>query len=677
MSSDPHHDPASPVDPLLSAAPPGAPPPPDHNASPEEKDLWWYQNVYQGDNIPQFTWRAVIVGGLIGMVMAASNLYTSVKLGWAFGVTITACVLAYSLGTIMKAWGMRPLTMLENNCMQSTASAAGYSTGGTVGAAFGALLMVEGTHQHWPVVMAFVFLTAALGVFLAVPFKRQMINHEQLPFPGGIAAAETTRSLYSEGPAAKRKAKILLIALAIGAFAGLLRGSGDTVAAFGLTDLSTTLKNVFPGELHLPAEWIPAIGSITLLGGFVLDTSVMLVAAGIITGFRIGFSMLLSSAILYFVLSPMLWNQDISMGAPGTQLAEGLVRSVPPALYPAEHPQAGTPVLTDGLYTIAPTRWGLWAGTAILVFASLTGLAVQWRTIARAFRRGRGGAGSADLARIEVPGKWMIIGLVPISIALVWLLHAAFAISIPLGILSVLMSFVVALVCCRSTGETDTTPIGAMGKVTQLLYSVLPGAKGITSINLMSAGATSSAGGAAADLLTDLKSGYLLGANPRKQFLAQACGVFFGSLAIVPLWYLLFPTKEKFESYNPIAAPMWKAMADLLTEGVSKLPPTALWAACTGAFIGIAMPLLEKLMPKAKRWLPSSMGVGLGFVVPFGNALSFFIGGLIAWVWSKKRPLSAAEYMIAIAAGLIAGDGLMSAFSAITQTLAGLAGAGK
>ena len=303
------------------------------------------------------------------------------------------------------------------------------------------------------------------------------------------------------------------------------------------------------------------------------------------------------------------------------------------------------------------------------------GLALQWRSIVRAFRgvRGGGGAGAAELARIEVPGKWMVWGVVPISIALVWLLHASFAISIPLGILSVIMSFVVALVCCRATGETDTTPIGPMGKVTQLLYSVLPGASGITSINLMSAGATSSAGTAAADLLTDLKSGYLLGANPRKQFLAQAIGVIFGTLAIVPLWYLMVPNKEKFDAMNPIAAPMWKAMADLLTEGVSKLPPTALWAACTGALLGIMLPLLEKLAPSTRRWLPSAMGLGLGLVMPFVNALSFFIGGVIAWVWSRKRPLSAGEYMIAIAAGLIAGEGLMSAFSAITQTLAGLA----
>jgi uncharacterized oligopeptide transporter (OPT) family protein len=628
---------------------------PGQDASPEEKDLWWFKNVYQGDHVPQFTLRAVLVGGLIGIPMAASNLYTSIKLGWAFGVTITACVMAYSLSTLMKGLGMRPLTMLENNCMQSTASAAGYSTGGTVAAAFGALLLMTGQHTPWPILAAFVLLTALLGVFLAVPFKRQMVNHEQLAFPTGIAAAETTRSLYSEGASAKRKANILLLALAVGALVGALRMAADTCKSFGWTDVAANLGAMFPTEFNLPHEWIPVLGGTTLLHGFVFETSVLLIAAGVITGFRVGFSMLLSSALLYFVLTPILFRHDQT-------LAEGVTKSLTLGL------DAET-----GLNKTNPTRWGLWTGTALLVFASLTGIALQWKTVARAFTGARGGGkGAAEMARIEVPGSWMIIGMVPVSIALVALLYISFHISIPLGILSVFMSFVVALVCCRSTGETDTTPIGAMGKVTQLLYAGLPGARGVASVNLMAAGATSSAGTAAADLLTDLKSGYLLGANPRKQFLAQFCGIFVGTAAVVPIWYMLAPNAKTFEKYNPYAANMWKAMAEVLSGGLDTLPKTALWSACAGALIGILLPVLEKVMPKHRHLLPSAMGLGLGFVVPFQNAISFFLGGVIAWWWSKKRPLSAGEYMIAIAAGLIAGEGLISAVSAIIQTAVGL-----
>ena len=80
------------------------------------------------------------------------------------------------------------------------------------------------------------------------------------------------------------------------------------------------------------------------------------------------------------------------------------------------------------------------------------------------------------------------------------------------SVLAVMLSFALALVACRVTGETDTTPVGAMGKVTQLTFGALN--PGNVNVNLMSANITASAASSSADLLTDLKSGYLLGAHP-------------------------------------------------------------------------------------------------------------------------------------------------------------------
>ena len=90
------------------------------------------------------------------------------------------------------------MTILENNCMQSTASSAGYSTGGTLISAFAAYLMLNGPAAA-PDHAAWVFFLAVLGVTMAIPMKRQMINVEQLRFPSGIAAAETLRALHSHG----------------------------------------------------------------------------------------------------------------------------------------------------------------------------------------------------------------------------------------------------------------------------------------------------------------------------------------------------------------------------------------------------------------------------------------------------------------------------------------------
>src|SRR5262249_55559430 len=146
------------------------------------------------------------------------------------------CVLSFVIWNAVRAvtgGAVSQMSILENNCMQSTASAAGYSTGATIATAFGALLILDPAHQHmpWYIVGAFTLATGAMGVFLAIPMKRQMINQEQLPFTSGIAAATTLRSLYSRGREAVTKAYGLVIALFAGALIGVLNtDEGDFVA---------------------------------------------------------------------------------------------------------------------------------------------------------------------------------------------------------------------------------------------------------------------------------------------------------------------------------------------------------------------------------------------------------------------------------------------------------------
>src|SRR6266850_837170 len=118
-----------------------------------------------------------------GLKPPVGDLYTVMKVGISIGVAITACVLSYlGWGLLRTASGGRlgQMSILENNCMQSTASAAGYSTASTLTVTFAALMMLDPEHRHqpWWVVAAFTFLTAAMGVFLAIPMKRHLINHE-------------------------------------------------------------------------------------------------------------------------------------------------------------------------------------------------------------------------------------------------------------------------------------------------------------------------------------------------------------------------------------------------------------------------------------------------------------------------------------------------------------------
>ena len=642
---------------------PPDPPPLPSDASPEQKDLHWYTHVYRGDHVPQLTFRAVAMGAMLGMLMSVSNLYTVLKVGWSFGVAITSCVISFVIWNAFRALSggrLTPMSILENNCMQSTASAAGASTGNTIGTCFGALLLLDPLHRHvsWPIVASFTLATAALGVFLAIPMKRQMINQEQLPFPSGIAAATTLRSLYTSGNEALRKAYALVAALVVGAVVGVLNTAEDQFVALGRF-FAWMKAHLF--DVHLP-DLIPADGFRLLAGkpmvAFGFEPSALLIAAGMIVGLRVSLSMLAASVALFYFVAPWLQSLDaLNASVPG------YLPSIP---------------LVAGGTLFHPVRWSLWGGASVLVFASLTSLALQWRTVARSFRilrRSNAGAASGDIdakmAAIEVPGSWFIAGILPIAIALLLVQIIAFQIQWWAGLIAVGMSFVLSLVACRTTGETDTTPVGPMGKVMQLLFAVI--SPGNVTHNLVSAGVGANSAAASADLLTDLKSGYLLGANPRRQFLAQFVGVFFGTLAIVPAWYLMIPDAAALEKYPLPATQTWVAVARVLSQGIDTLPMSARIAILVGALIGVVIPLLEKTFPRARPYLPSATGLGLGWLVFFSNALSFAIGAVVAWAWSVANKKNQEDFNVPIASGLIAGESLIKALLAMLATGIGLA----
>ena len=630
---------------------------------PARSEADWYQYVYRGDKVPQLTVRAVLMGAGLGMLMSAANLYTTLKIGWSFGVAITACVLSYvtwNCFRFLSGWRLSEMSLLENNCMQSTASAAGYSTGSTIGTAFGALLLLEGHHQAVWVVALFTLLTGALGVFLAVPMKRQMVNQEKLPFPSGVAAAVTLKSLYSKGAEALRKAYVLIGGLIAGLLVGVFNTSEGTLRFLDRIFLKT--------KLHLP-ELVPAAGYASINGrqllGFGFEPSALLIGAGMIIGLRVTLSMLAGSLLLYVWVGPALIAMDAA------HLGEAAYK-------------ISIPLIGGGTIYHLP-RWALWGGTATMVFSSLAAFGLQWQTIARSFsmlRRGRKAAAPSELdqriAAIEVPLTWMVVGLIPITVGLLAIQYFAFHISVWLGIVAVGMAFVLSIVASRATGETDTTPIGPMGKIMQLLFAVIspPSASSVRislEHNLMAAATGANSAAASADLLTDLKSGYLLGANPRKQFLAQFIGVFFGTLAVVPAWFLMVPNKATLEAYNPPATNMWRAVAELLAGGgFSQLPASARFAIVIGALVGVSLPLLGKLLPKAAPYLPSAMGLGLSWVLVFSNCQAFAIGGAISWLWGKLHARTGETYCVPLAAGLIAGESVIKAIIAMTATAIGL-----
>ena len=595
--------------------------------TPEEVEEQWYNQCYlgRGDRVLQLTWRAVLMGVILGGVLSLTNLYIGLKAGWAFGVAITACILSYAIWTALHKIGIArtKMTILENNCMQSAASSAGYSTGGTLVSAFAAYILINHQTLPIPMMMGWVFFLAVLGVTMAIPMKRQMINIEQLRFPSGIAAGETLRALHATGEKGLRAAK----ALGIAGVAAMV----SQVWTDGLTIVSQRLK---PFEI---STWVDFLNR-RLFGETWMNRTVMFswdpifIAAGAIVGMRVGLSMILGAVTCWMIFVPLI--------------------------------QAHVPTL-DGVSGYRDlVQWTLWGGTACMVTSGLLSVGLQWRSAVRAFESlgamffRKSDKKLSHMDKIETPISWFLVGQVVSLVGLAWLAHETFAMAYWESILAVLLTFALALVACRVTGETDTTPVGAMGKIMQLTFGTIN--PGNMNVNLMSASITAGAAGSSADLLTDLKSGYMLGANPRKQFLAQFSGIFIGTVVTVLAFSVLVPDAKSLgtDQFPAPAAQTWKGVALAMGEGISSLHPVKVWSIVIGGLVGIILPLLSLRFPKNK-YIPSAAGIGLAWTFHWFYSVLFFVGAILGDIWHRRSPKSSDEFLFPVASGIIAGGALM------------------
>lgn len=598
---------------------------PAERPPPTDPERRWLEETWQ-PGVPQLTARAVVAGMLIGGVMCLSNLYVFFKTGWSMGVTITAAILAFALFRGLQAMGVvrRPLTALENNALTTVSSGAGYMTGGGNMAAFGALMMVTTIRPDWLPMVAWFAAIAALGVFTALPIKRQLINREALAFPTGTATAETIRAIHGDtaepGGAGSRQAAAL----------GL-----SALGAAALTWLRSGRVGWMPWNLPESFAFPIALAGRSLRDWtFVLKSEVVLVGAGALVSFRTGWSILLGGLLTYGVLAPGL-------------LARGII------------PWAGYKAIVG---------WTIWPGAAILVGAGLTTFALDWRSVLRSFSGiGRvlsgGGrpAGTQPIDAVECPGWWFPAGFAVVGPIVVLLMTWLFGIPWWAGLVAVPLAVVMGFVASRVTGETDVTPTKALGPVTQLVYGVIT--PGNLSGNIMSANVTGGAGLHAADLLTTLKTGWLLGASPRAQFHAQLLGVVAGAAVVVPAFFLLIgndPSVLGTEEWPAPSCLVWAGVSQAFAGGVTGLGPAARSAIVAGLLLGVALAVAERTAPRRLQpFVPSPAGLGIAMVIPGSNAISMFLGALGAWAWRRTGPASADRYLTPVASGLIAGESLM------------------
>ncbi len=637
----------------------------------EQKDRWWFENVYRGD-MPQLTLRSAATGFILGGVLAATALYIAGKTGIGIGVGLTSVILAFAIYRGLASAGIATdFTILENNCTQSIATAAGYMTQPLVSSLAAYMLVTQKIIDPWSMII-WMITVALIGVLLAFPLKRRFINEEQMPFPEGRAAGVVLDALYTGGAAAGLfKAKLLGVVAAIaGTYQVLVSDGWMNLIQFKLLRMHQWAGMKEPWTFHerldtyyyQASSYVPRIlGTDIRTLGLRLTLDVAMLGIGGLMGLAVATSCLIGMLLNFTVLAPlMIQAGDIAprIGPTGATIPISRVEIV--------------------------NQWSLWWGVTMMVVGSLVSLLARPQVIISAFKgMGRKREAGADvLKHIEFPLWISAVGLPIMGVMGAWVSHHYFGVPWLLAFISLPLIFVLSIICANSMALTSWTPTGALSKITQFTMGAIDRANPAS--NLIPAGMTAEISANASNLLSDIKPGYMLGAKPRQQAIGHVIGIFSGALACVPLFFLLFlpPDANGVRSTATIvsdqfgmpSALQWKGVAELIAKGVSTLAHSAVISMVVAAIAAIAIEV-AKIMTKG-RFPLSAVSLGLGVVLPPEATFAMWVGAMMFWWMGRKHKEPGTrghtvwvEGYESICAGLISGSALIGIGNAIINVL--------
>ena len=565
--------------------------------------------------LPEFTATSIILGIFLAILFGGANAYLGLRVGMTVSASIPAAVI--SMGVIR--FVLRKDSILENNMVQTIGSAGESVAAGTIFTLPALFLWAAewGTSSPSLIEIAVIaFIGGALGILFMVPLRKALIvqEHGTLPYPEGKACAEVLMAGEEGGAKAST------------VFAGL----GIAAAYKFITD---GLK-VFPSEVHYE---IPAYKG----SGIGMDVLPALLGVGYICGPKISSYLFCGGTLGWFVLMPLivLFGGDIVMFPADVSIAE---------LY-AE----------GGSFAIW-TNYIKYIGAGAVACVGVMSLIKSLPLIVKTFREAIKGFGKGDVSNErtnqDLNIKAILIGVVVLTLA-IWIIPV-----IPINLfgafLIVIFGFFFATVSSRMVGlvGSSNNPVSGMTIATLLVATIALKATGMTGQPGMIAaiaigGVICIVAAIAGDTSQDLKTGYILGATPKKQQIGELVGVLASSLAIGGVLYLL----HLAWGYGTPNLPAPQAtLMKMIVEGVmdGNLPWTLIFI---GAFIAIVVEILGiPVLPFA-----------IGLYLPIHLSTPMMVGGLVKLVVEKKKNASEKEKKdadangILFSSGLIAGEGLV------------------
>lgn len=568
--------------------------------------------------VPEFTVTSLLIGILLAIVFGAANAYLGLRVGMTISASIPAAVISMGIIRVI----LRRDSILENNLVQTIGSASESVAAGaifTLPALF--LWAKEGTIDSPSMITIFLvaLVGGLLGVAFMVPLRQALIveEHGTLPFPEGTACAE-----------------VLLAGEEGGSKAGTVFSGLGIAAAYKF--IADGLK-VFPSEIGY---------DIKAYAGSSVGVQVLPALAGVgyICGPKISSYMLAGSTLSWFVLMPAiaLFGADAQAIFPGT---DPIAQMAPSDLW-------GTYIKYIGAGAVA-------TGGVISLIKSLPLIAKTFKQAMQSMKK----KSSASALRTEqdIPMPFLLVMILVIGIA-IWLVPA-FPVN-PIGALIVIVfGFFFATVSSRMVGliGSSNNPVSGMAIATLLIATLLLKATGTTGVKGMT-GAIAIGGiicviaAIAGDCSQDLKTGFIVGATPKKQQIGEMIGVVVSAAAIGFVLQLL----DNAWGYGSEAIPAPQAtMMKMLVEGImsAELP----WSLILiGVCVAIVMEILKvPVMPFA-----------VGMYLPFSLNAGIMAGGLVRLFMDKrnvseKEKKASVDHGILFTSGLIAGEGLMGVILAI------------
>lgn len=568
--------------------------------------------------VPEFTVTSLLIGILLAIVFGAANAYLGLRVGMTISASIPAAVISMGIIRVI----LRRDSILENNLVQTIGSAGESVAAGaifTLPALF--LWAKEGTIDSPSMITIFLvaLVGGLLGVAFMVPLRQALIveEHGTLPFPEGTACAE-----------------VLLAGEEGGSKAGTVFSGLGIAAAYKF--IADGLK-VFPSEIGY---------DIKAYAGSSVGVQVLPALAGVgyICGPKISSYMLAGSTLSWFVLMPAiaLFGADAQAIFPGT---DPIAQMAPSDLW-------GTYIKYIGAGAVA-------TGGVISLIKSLPLIAKTFKQAMQSMKK----KSSASALRTEqdIPMPFLLVMILVIGIA-IWLVPA-FPVN-PIGALIVIVfGFFFATVSSRMVGliGSSNNPVSGMAIATLLIATLLLKATGTTGVKGMT-GAIAIGGiicviaAIAGDCSQDLKTGFIVGATPKKQQIGEMIGVVVSAAAIGFVLQLL----DNAWGYGSKAIPAPQAtMMKMLVEGImsAELP----WSLILiGVCVAIVMEILKvPVMPFA-----------VGMYLPFSLNAGIMAGGLVRLFMDKrnvseKEKKASVDHGILFTSGLIAGEGLMGVILSI------------